>query len=63
MATINSRRAAETLVDVAMVGRKVRIVWTSFTAELTINEADILVDKVVDALEGAKAAEGAGAKK
>lgn len=57
MATITSRRAAETLLDVVMVGKRLRLVWTSFTAELTINEADILVDKMVDALEGAKAAE------
>ena len=59
MATITSKRVAETLVDVALVGNKIRIVWNSFTVEATINEANNLVDKVVDALEEAKAKEGA----
>ena len=59
MATITSRRVAETLVDVAMANKKLRLVWNSFTAELTINEANNLVDKMVDALEEEKAAAGA----
>lgn len=55
MATITSRRTGEILLDVAPIGKKVRIAYSSFTAEITQNEANILVDKLVDALEEIKA--------
>ena len=63
MATIVVRRPTDALVDVHVDRNKVVIVFDSVQVALSVNEADNLVNMMVDALEPTKAAAPAKGKK